>query len=192
MTMKIRLGLNVLALAAVMGFAGVAVAADSYKVDPVHSSVVFKITHFNMAPFYGMFVGPTGEFVLDEDAGKSTFSFEVPVEKVSTGQEKRDAHLKGPDFFNAKQFPTISFKSTSVAKKGDAYEVTGDLTAHGVTKSTVVTVEKTGQGKDPMGKERAGLAATFTIKRSDFGISYMPQGLGEDVTLMIGIEGLKQ
>ena len=190
--MKVRNCFGVVA-AAVLGFAGVAGAADTYKVDPVHSNVVFKITHFNMAPFYGLFVGPSGQFVLDEDAARSSFQFEVPVEKVVTGQEKRDAHLKGPDFFNAKQFPTISFKSTSVAKKGEnAYEVTGDLTARGVTKQAVVTIEKTGQGKDPQGKERAGLHATFTIKRSDFGINYMPQGLGDEVTLMVGIEGLKQ
>lgn len=190
--MKVRFGLGALALAAVLGFGGVAQAADSYKVDPVHSTVIFKIFHFNIAPFYGRFDAPEGSFVLDDDAAKSTFEFTIPVDKVDTGNEKRDNHLKGPDFFNAKQFPTINFKSKSVKKSDNGYEVTGDLTIHGVTKETTVNVDKTGQGKDPMGKERAGLAATFTIKRSDFDVSYMPQGLGEDVTLMVGIEGLKQ
>lgn len=192
--MKVRFGLGALALAAVLGFGGVVNAADSFKVDPVHSTVIFKIFHFNVAPFYGRFDAPEGSFVLDDqDAAKSTFEFSIPVEKVDTGNEKRDNHLKGPDFFNARQFPTITFKSKSVAKKTEtAYEVTGDLTIHGVTKETKVNVEKTGQAKDPMGKERAGLAATFTVRRSDYGVSFMPQGLGDDVTLMVGIEGLKQ
>jgi polyisoprenoid-binding protein YceI len=192
--MKGRFGLGALALAAVMGFGGVVRAADTFKVDPVHSTVIFKIFHFNVAPFYGRFDAPEGTFVLDDaDAAKSTFEFSIPVEKVDTGNEKRDNHLKGPDFFNAKQFPAITFKSTAVKKRADqGYEVTGDLTIHGVTKSVTINVDKTGQAKDPMGKERAGLAATFTVRRSDYGVSFMPQGLGDDVVLMVGIEGLKQ
>lgn len=191
--MNVRFGLAALALAGVLGFAGATHAEEKYSVDPVHSTVIFKITHFNMAPFYGRFNEPTGNFVLDEDPAKTSFNFEIQADKVDTANEKRNAHLKGPDFFNAKQFPTITYKSNKVTKAPNgAYEVEGDLTLHGVTKPVKVTIEKTGQGKDPMGKERAGLAATFTIRRADFGISFMPGALGDDVTLMTGIEGLKQ
>ena len=189
--MKRLMALGVVALAGAMGLANVARAADNYAVDPVHSSVIFKIFHFNMAPFYGRIDAPGGKFVLDGE--KSTFEIELNVDKIYTGNEKRDAHLKGPDFFNAKEFPKITFKSNSVKVQGDSgFEASGDLTVHGVTKPLTVKIEKTGQGKDPMGKERAGLAATFMVKRSDFGVNYMPQGLGDEVTLMIGIEGLKE
>lgn len=193
--MKRKMSSSALALAAVLTFGHQVVrAADHYKVDPVHSTVIFKIFHLNTAPFYGRFDAPTGSFAIDDqDASKSTFEFELPVDKIDTGNEKRDNHLKGPDFFNAKQFPTISFKSTGVKKASDTmYEVSGDLTIHGVTKQVKVSIEKTGQGKDPLGAERAGLAATFSVRRSDYGVNYMPQALGDEVTLMVGIEGLKQ
>lgn len=192
--MKLGTTLGAMVVAGVLGLTGAVFGADTYQVDPVHSTAIFKITHFNMAPFYGRVVGPTGTFVLDEDVTKSTFQVELSMEKIDTANEKRDNHLKGPDFFNVKQYPTTTFKSTGV-KKGEGenvYEVTGDLTLHGVTKPVTLKVEKTGQGKDPMGKERAGLAVETKIKRSDFGVSYMPQGLGDEVTLMFGIEGLKQ
>lgn len=187
--------LTALALATVLGFAAAnsATAADNYKVDPVHTTAIFKITHFNVAPFYGRFNVVTGTFSLDDsDASKSTFEFEVNVDKVDTGNEKRDNHLRGPDFFNTKQFPTAKFKSTSVKPgEGNTLEVTGDLTLHGVTKPVTAKVEKTGQGNTPAG-QRAGLATTFTIKRTDFGMSFMLQGLGDEITLMFGIEGVKQ
>src|SRR4051794_19448113 len=113
--MKIRMMVGAVAMACVMS-AGVVRAADTYQVDPVHSTAIFKISHFNMAPFYGRFVGPTGTFVLDEDMTKSTFTIEIPVDKIDTANEKRDNHLKGPDFFNVKQYPTATFKSTSIKK----------------------------------------------------------------------------
>src|SRR4029450_565038 len=96
--------------------------------------------------------------------------------------EKRDAHLKSPDFFNAKQYPTITFKSTSVKKgEGSALQVTGDLTMHGVTKSITVPVELTGKGQFPPGTLRAGVEATMVVKMSDFGIKGMPGALSDEV-----------
>lgn len=190
--MMVRRGLGVLALVAVVGMtAGVARAADTYKVDPVHSTMVFRITHFNTAPFYGRFNAPTGSFALDEQGG--AFEISVPAANVDTANAKRDDHLRGPDFFNAKQFANITFKSTNVKKVDDRnYEVAGDLTLHGVTKPITVKVEKTGEGKDPRGVQRAGAHAQFTIKRSDFGMDYMQGGLGDEVTLMVGLEGTRE
>lgn len=176
------------------GLAGVARAADTYTVDPVHSSLIFRIKHANVGYFYGRINDPAGTFTLDAaDAGKSVFEFNVAVNNIDTHNDKRDAHLKSPDFFNEKQYPTIAFKSTSVKKAADnKLEVTGDLTLHGVTKSIVVPVEVVGTGEFPKGTGRAGIEAVFTIKTSDFQIKGMPGALGEEVRLMVGLEGVKK
>jgi polyisoprenoid-binding protein YceI len=118
-------------------------------------------------------------------------TIEIDAASINTGNKKRDDHLKGPDFFNVKQFPKLTFKSTKVEKKGDAYSVTGDLTIHGVTKSVTVDVKKTGMGKDPWGNERIGFTTNFTIKRSDYGITHMANGLSDEVQLMLSAEAIK-
>jgi polyisoprenoid-binding protein YceI len=168
-------------------------AADTYKVDPVHSFALFSIHHFNAGNVWGRFNEPTGQFTLDQaDPGKDSFQVELKVAKLDTGNAKRDSDLKGPDWFNARQFTTITFKSTSV-KKGDGnnLEVTGDLTIHGVTKSVVVPVEITGIAKDPFGNTRAGIQGTTTIKRSDFGMKNMAGAVGDDVHLIVALEATK-
>jgi polyisoprenoid-binding protein YceI len=175
-------------------FGAPAFAAESYKVDPVHSSAIFRIKHANTSYFAGRFNAPDGSFVLDEaDPSKSSFNIVLSVDKVDTANEKRDAHLKSPDFFNAKQYPTITFKSTAVKKgEGSALQVTGDLTMHGVTKSVTVPVELTGKGQFPAGTQRAGVEATFVVKRSDFGMSGMQPMLGDDVKVLVGLSAIKQ
>jgi polyisoprenoid-binding protein YceI len=175
-------------------FGAPAFAAESYKVDPVHSSAVFRIKHANVSFFAGRFNAPDGSFVLDEaDPSKSSFNVVLSVDKVDTANEKRDAHLKSPDFFNAKQYPTITFKSTSVKKgEGSALQVTGDLTMHGVTKSITVPVELTGKGQFPPGTQRAGVEATFIVKRSEFGMTGMQGMLGDDVKVLVGLSAIKQ
>ena len=167
-------------------------AADNYKVDPVHSSVIFKIDHLGVAPFYGRFNNPTGTVTLDkEDPSKSVFTFEVKTENVQTGNEKRDGHLKTPDFFDAKQFPTISFKSKGVSSPApDKYEVTGDLTLHGVTKEIKLVLNKTGEKETKMGY-RTGWTTDVTLKRSDYGMKQMLDMLGDEVQLMISYEAVK-
>jgi polyisoprenoid-binding protein YceI len=120
------------------------------------------------------------------------FDVTVKVDKLDTANAKRDQHLKSSDFFNAKQFPDIEFKSTGVKSTGDkTFDVTGDLTLHGVTKSITVPMTFVGAATTPMGA-RAGFDATFTIKRSDYGMNFMPGMVGDDVTLMINLEGVKQ
>src|SRR5262245_55543200 len=83
--------------------------ADSYQIDPVHSSMVFRIKHASAANFYGRFNGTAGNFILDDDPSKCSFQVQIKTDSVDTGQKKRDDHLKSPDFFNAAQFPTMSF-----------------------------------------------------------------------------------
>jgi len=167
--------------------------ADAYMVDPIHSTGVFRIHHFNAGYIWGLIAGPTGEFVYDPaDPSKLSFNVSVPLANLDTHNERRDNDLRGPDWFNAKQFPTIDFKSTSVKKTGDtSYEVTGDLSLHGVTKSITLTMEMTGTGKGMMGETRAGFESTFTIKRADFDMKAMPKGVGDDVTITVALEGVR-
>jgi polyisoprenoid-binding protein YceI len=168
-------------------------AADNYKVDPVHSTSVFKIKHANTANFYGRFNGPNGSFSLDAaDPTKSSFSIELNANNVDTGNPQRDAHLKSPDFFNAKQYPTIAFKSTAV-KAGDSpntLAVTGNLTMHGVTKSITIPVELTGNGEF-MGAKRAGVEATLNVKLTDYEIKGTPAVLSDEVKVIVSLEGTK-
>ncbi len=166
---------------------------DTFKVDPVHSTIIFGIGHMGVGYFYGRINGPVGEFHLDPD-NPSNCSFEISAkaENVDTNNDGRNRHIKSADFLNAKQFPEISFKSTAVKRAGtNSYSVTGDLTAHGVTKSINIEIDHLGTRKTRRG-HLAGFKTTFAISRSEFGVNYMPQGLGDEVTLMIGIEGGKK
>jgi polyisoprenoid-binding protein YceI len=169
-------------------------AADSYKADPVHSSVVFKIKHMNTSYSWGRFNDISGTFALDEqNPAQSQLNFQVKTASVDTGNPARDRHIKSPDFLNAVQFSTITFKSKSVSAAGkDAYEVSGDLTLHGVTKPVTVKLNKTGAGTDPRRRPIAGIEATFTLKRSEFGMTNMVGPIGDEVWLNVSVEGGKQ
>ncbi len=164
-----------------------------FTVDPVHSSVIFGINHMGVTTFYGRINGPTGEFHLNHATPEtSSFIVSVKAENVDTNYEGRDQHLKSGDFFDAKQFAEITFKSTAVTRTGKStFAVTGLLTLHGVTKSIDIVVEHIGTRDTPRGV-KSGFTANFTIKRSDFGMTFMAGALGDEVTLMIGIEGVKK
>src|SRR5688500_15736117 len=191
--MRMRLSFAVLILLALIFAPLTTRAADNYKVDSVHAAVIFKVAHAGVGNAYGRFNEPTGTVVLDKsDPSKSSFTFEVDVNKIDTANEKRDQHLKSPDFFDAKQFPTITFKSTKITKSTEGeYEVASDLTVHGVTKPITVTVKKVGEATTQMG-HRAGWDPSCTVKRSDFGMNFMPGGIGDEVTLNVAIEGIRQ
>jgi len=166
----------------------------TFKIDPVHSTVLFRIMHLNISPSYGRFADPTGSFVIDStDVTKSSFDINIDVTKVNTDSTKRDEHLRGPDFFSVQQFPTATFKSTSVKDAGGGkMDVTGNLTLRGVTKPVSLTMTKTGEGdRGARFGYRAGFEGTVTLKRSDFGITYMMDGLGDEVQLTIALEGTK-
>ena len=115
----------------------------------------------------------------------------MKTENVDTANEKRDAHLKSPDFFDAKQFPLITFKSTSVKADGDNFEVTGDLNLHGVTKQITVPLKKTGESDTGKMGYRTGWQAEVDLKRSDFGMTGMQGAIGDDVHLIISFEAVK-
>ncbi len=183
----------VLALGLSAPLAGTALAAP-YTVDNSHSSVLFKVSHFGIAPFWGRFNKVEGTFDFDPaNASASKLSFSIDVNSIFTAEKKRDDHLKSPDFFSAKQFPRITFVSTAVkaGAKPNTYAVTGDITIRGTKKTITVELTKTGEGKDPYGAERVGFEGSFTINRLDYGVSFAPDGLGKDVTVLIAVEGVK-
>jgi polyisoprenoid-binding protein YceI len=169
-------------------------AADSFTVDPVHSSISFMISHQGISNIHGRFNQFSGQFTIDrDDPAKSSFALSIPVESVDTNNQKRDEHLRAPDYFNAKQFPLMTFQSTKVKAIDGGYEVTGDLTLHGVTKE--ITLELKGGNKlveFPKGMHRIGMTTDTAIKRSDYGMrAELPVSLGDDVRIIMGIEAVK-
>ncbi|MBI9075866.1 MAG: YceI family protein [Desulfatibacillum sp.] len=184
---------------AILVFAGLAPkaahAADAYKVDPVHSSVVFGIEHLGVAAFYGAFTDIEGEIVFDENNLKqSSVNIAVPVKKVDTRNWMRDRHLKSKDFFNAGKFSEMTFQSARVEKiTRDTYEVQGVFSMMGIARDMTIEVTMTGQGKGMQKEERIGFGAEFTIKRSDYGMTYGMEGLlGDDVKVCLSVEGVKK
>lgn len=172
---------------------GLIAQADTFKIDPVHSSIVFSVKHLGVADFYGRFNDLSGKLVLDKaDPSKSSVEISVPVESVDTKNEKRDQHLKSPDFFNAKQFPMIIFKSKSVEASGDNYKATGELMLHGVTKPLTLEIKKGSEAKGMEGEIRAGGETRFTIKRSDFGMNFMQGPVGDEINIIVSLEGIKE
>ena len=176
-----------------LGVGTLSIAADAFQVDTVHSSVIFRVKHMNASYAYGRFNDVTGKFLIDEaDPSKSVFDLTINAESIDTANAKRDLHLKGPDFFNAKQFPTITFKSKAVAKTATGYNVAGDLTLHGVTKSVTFKLGVTGSGKGMKAEELSGVEATAVLKRSDFGMTYMVGPVGDEVTVTAALEGSRK
>jgi polyisoprenoid-binding protein YceI len=163
-------------------------ASAAYSVDTVHSSVVFRIRHNGVANFYGRFNEASGDFTL-EDGGSVNVT--VKTESVASGNERRDGHLKSTDFFSVKEFPEITFKSTSLKKTGeDTFQLAGDLTMLGKTRQIQTELTKIGEREGQQGG-LAGFEVIIDIKRSDFGLTYgIDNGaLGDDVRLFISLEG---
>ncbi|HWE39950.1 MAG TPA: YceI family protein [Isosphaeraceae bacterium] len=168
-----------------------AAKAQTYKVDPVHSTLLYRVKHMDVSYHYGRFDDIAGTITMDADPAKTKIEFTVKVASVNTGNKARDGHLTSADFFNAAQYPRIKFVSTKVAKDGDAYDVTGNLTMHNVTKPIRFKLEATGTGKNPQnGKTIVGFESKFPVKRSEFGIggTIPPAIIGDDVTVIVGLE----
>lgn len=165
-------------------------AAQTYRLDPMHTNIVFHINHFGFSNPSGKFPDATGELVLDEKSPvNSRVSVTIPVAHLMTGIEKLDEHLKTKDFFDVETYPTATFKSRRVLLTGkDTALVKGDLTLHGVTKSVTLKVKLNKIGENMFKKQTAGFTATAMLKRSDFGMkTYLP-GLGDEVRLEIDSE----
>ena len=169
----------------------------SYQLDPVHSSVIFRVTHMGASHFYGRFhtgpdeggeAGISGSFSLGDTA---SIDVTLKADHVDTGNPKRDAHVKSPDFFSAKEFPEIKAVGSDLKKAGDgSWKGTVDLTFRGVTKKVDITLNQTGSGKGMDGKTQlAGVETTFTIKRSEYGSKGLIPAVSDDVMLIVALEG---
>jgi polyisoprenoid-binding protein YceI len=174
---------------------------STWNLDPAHSAAEFKVKHMMISNVKGSFRGLKGTLTLDDaDPSRSRVTATIDIATLSTGDDQRDAHLKSADFFDAAQFPHMTFDSTAVKKTGEGeYQVTGNLTLHGVTRPVTFAVDGPGApGKDPWGNTRIGLSATARINRKDFGLSWnaaLETGgvlVGEDVALTIDAQFIKQ
>ena len=175
-------------------------ALSTWKIDPSHSAAEFKVRHMMISFVKGKFSGLSGVLKLDEnDYTHSVVEVSIPAASVSTVDEKLDAHLKEADFFDVQNFPTLTFKSTSIRSLGDRdYEVTGDLTIRGMTKSVILSVRDLSQpSKDPWGNQRIGLSASATINRKEFGLVWnapLEFGgvlVGDEVEIALDVQFIK-
>ncbi|MDA1161527.1 MAG: YceI family protein [Planctomycetota bacterium] len=169
-----------------------ATAADDYDYDLVHSSVSFKARHLGISWIHGRFNDVAGKFSLDrEDPSKSTFELTIKVDSVDTANKARDEHLRQPDYFDTKQYPTIEFKSTSTKVIKGGFEVTGDFTMHGTTKK-VTLVLMGGKEHDFKKVKRVAFSTELSLKRSDFGFDKNAIGpIGDEALIIIDCEGVR-
>jgi polyisoprenoid-binding protein YceI len=168
-------------------------AADDYRIDAIHSGVSFKVSHLGLSWIPGRFNDVSGSFTVDKDEpSKSSFSLTIKAESIDTGNRQRDQHLKSPDFFNVKQFPLLTFKSTSVKATKGGYMVTGDFSMHGQTQSITFTLTGGKQAEFPRGFPRTGFTTDLVLKRSDYGMEKFKDALGDEVQVSVSFEGVKK
>ena len=193
--MNRRLFTAALSAALLLGGVSAFAQSSSWVIDTNHSQVNFQIRHMEVSNVRGSISGVTGTVVWDDkDPSKSTVEATINATTVSTNNDKRDTHLKSPDFFNVEKFPTMTFKSTSVTGSGGKLQVIGDLTLAGVTKSVTLDVDgPTAPQKGMGGKMVTGFSASGTLKRSDFnfGTKFASPMLGDDVKFTIDVEADK-
>ncbi len=165
-------------------------AAETYTLDPMHTTVNWSINHFGFSNPSGKFVKVEGTLTLDEAKPEnSKVSATIQLANLVTGLDKLDEHLKSPDFFDAAQFPTATFVSDKVkVGANNTAKVHGMLTLHGVAKPVVLDVALNKIGENMMKKKTAGFSMTTSLKRSDFGMDKYLPGLGDDVKIEIESE----
>ena len=164
-------------------------AAD-FTIDPAHTYVSFAINHLGFSTMRGKFNQQTGTMKYDPAGKTAEVNIEIDAASIDTGHGKRDDHLRSPDFLNAVENPTITFKSTAATWNGDKLAtVTGDLTILGVSKPVTLTVDAINCGEHPFNKKyTCGFDATGSIKRSDFGVTYGVPNIGDEMELQIEVE----
>ncbi|MBC3760409.1 YceI family protein [Quadrisphaera oryzae] len=172
--------------------------AGTYTVDPSHTEVGFTARHAMVTKVRGRFSDVAGTVVVDEDASLTSVEATIQVASVDTRSADRDGHLKSADFFDVEQFPTMTYRSTSVRASGDGYVVDGELTLHGVTQPVQLEVTAEGVATDPFGNSRAGFSAEAEINRKDFGLSWnaaLETGgvlVSEKIKITLDVSAIKQ
>ncbi|EIE02864.1 YceI family protein [Leptospira licerasiae] len=174
--------------------------AGNFKLDNAHTGVGFKIKHLTISNVSGSFKDFSGKFAYDEATGTLTdLDVTIKAASIHTNDEKRDGHLKGKDFFNVDDHPSLTFKAKkATVKKGGVSKVQGELTIKGVTKPVTLEVKFSGSAKDPWGNTHLGFEAETKIKRADFDIAWnkpLEKGgllIGEEVSIRIEGEALPE
>ena len=172
---------------------------SKWKVDHDHSTIGFQVAHMVVSKTNGKFTEYTGVVEMDPEA-KEFKSIEaiIQTESVTTDHQKRDDHLRSPDFFDVKAYPTMTYTMKSYKKTGESYAAVGDLTLLGVTKEITLKGSFNGVAQDPWGNTRAGFTAEGTINRKDFGMKFsklLDNGglvVGDEVTIKLEIEVIKE
>ena len=170
-----------------------------YTIDPSHSSIGFKVSHFTVSKVRGDFGTLQGSIRYNpEDLSDSQVEVEIDAATINTDNDERDAHLRSADFFDVEKYPAIVFASTTIEKSGDGFVVTGDLTMHGVTREVSFPVSMVGPIEDPFGMMRIGIEGGLTVDRRDWGLEWnraMETGglfVGHDVEIEIGAEATRK
>lgn len=174
------------------------IQAGTWEIDPAHSSVEFSVRHLMVAKVKGRFTSFRGTLEIADDPLDSRVEATVDLASIDTHDEKRDAHLRSPDFFDVERYPEMTFVSRRVRDDGDHYVVEGDLSLHGVTRPVTLDLEPEGVGVDPWGNVRAGFSASTVINRKDFGLDWnvaLETGgvlVGDKVNVSLEIEAVRQ
>jgi polyisoprenoid-binding protein YceI len=176
------------------------VKTSTWNIDPAHTNAQFKVKHLMISNVKGEFTSVKGKAEInDADMTRSSVEATIDTASINTREPQRDAHLKSADFFDVEKYPTMSFRSTKITRKGDdELAVAGDLTLHGVTKNVVFEVKDlTTPAKDPWGNTRFGFEATAKINRKDFGLTWnsaLETGgvmVGDEVAITLDVEFVK-
>lgn len=175
------------------------VPTGTWAADTAHSSIGFSVKHLGIATVRGSFGEFEGTLEIGDDLSSAKVKGSAKVDSIDTSEPQRDAHLKSADFFDAENHPELTFESTSVREiDGETFEITGDLTMHGVTKPITLKAEVQGTETDPWGNERVGLEITGKLERSDWNMKFN-QALGsgnlmvsDTVKLALDISAVKQ
>ena len=172
--------------------------AGTYALDPSHTSVEFIARHLMISKVRGVFTDVSGEINVDEVPERSSAEVAIAAASVQSGDDRRDAHLRSPDFFDVERFPQITFRSTNVEAAGDEWLLHGDLTVRDVTRPVVLHVEFEGATTTPWGEDRIGFSAWTELDREDFGLTWnqtLETGgvlVGKKVRIELGVEAVRQ
>lgn len=191
MMSPLKTGLATLTIAA---FTSPALAADAFKIDPSHTHISFTVNHLGFSTTIGQFDDFKGTVYLDENKPvDSKVDVVIETASIDTNWEERNGHLRGKDWFNVDQFPTMTFKSTKVEQIDEKHaKVYGDLTLLGQTHAVVLDTVLNKLGKNPVsGQYGAGFTAETTIKRSEWGMTTFVPAVGDDVKIVIHTEAYK-
>ncbi|WNJ20789.1 YceI family protein [Pontibacter sp. G13] len=192
--------LQTITAAAFLAIGAASAQAQTWAIDPSHTEIGFNVTHLVISEVHGEFTDFQGSLTSSsEDFQDASIEFTAKVGSINTGDEKRDGHLKSPDFFDVANHPDLTFKSTSFKKVGDkTYKLTGDLTIKGVTKSVTLDATYRGTVTDPWGNTKSGFKIMGGIDRQDFGLTWTASTaagelvVGNEIEFDISVELNKQ